>query len=103
LPSALRLFCHRFFIASFPSIDYEEYPHSAEIQNRCVNMIARLFHIPTDASGENAIERFGHYLFDLVFHVGGDETSEVELGITVQTQLILPLRRDPEPMREYDC
>lgn len=24
-------------------IDYEEYPQSAEIQNRCVNMIARLF------------------------------------------------------------
>jgi glutamate decarboxylase len=24
-------------------IDYEEYPKSAEIQNRCVNMIARLF------------------------------------------------------------
>ncbi|OQE42983.1 hypothetical protein PENCOP_c003G08385 [Penicillium coprophilum] len=36
-------------------IDYEEYPHSAEIQNRCVNMIARLFNIPTDPSGENAM------------------------------------------------
>lgn len=36
-------------------IDYEEYPHSAEIQNRCVNMIARLFHCPTDASSENAM------------------------------------------------
>lgn len=24
-------------------IDYEEYPRSAEIQNRCVNMIARMF------------------------------------------------------------
>jgi glutamate/tyrosine decarboxylase-like PLP-dependent enzyme len=24
-------------------IDYEEYPRSAEIQNRCVSMIARLF------------------------------------------------------------
>jgi glutamate/tyrosine decarboxylase-like PLP-dependent enzyme len=24
-------------------IDYEEYPQSAEIQNRCVSMIARLF------------------------------------------------------------
>ena len=24
-------------------IDYEEYPQSAEIQNRCVNMIARLY------------------------------------------------------------
>ncbi|KAJ5391161.1 Glutamate decarboxylase 4 [Penicillium cosmopolitanum] len=36
-------------------IDYEEYPHSAEIQNRCVNMIARLFNCPTDPSGENAM------------------------------------------------
>ena len=26
-------------------IDYEEYPQSAEIQNRCVSMIARLFNI----------------------------------------------------------
>ncbi|KAL2814559.1 pyridoxal phosphate-dependent transferase [Aspergillus cavernicola] len=32
-------------------IDYEEYPQSAEIQNRCVNMIARLFNAPT--SGED--------------------------------------------------
>ncbi|KAJ5823681.1 Pyridoxal phosphate-dependent transferase major region subdomain 1 [Penicillium robsamsonii] len=36
-------------------IDYEEYPHSAEIQNRCVNMIARLFNIPTDPSSDNAM------------------------------------------------
>ncbi|KAJ5503845.1 Pyridoxal phosphate-dependent transferase major region subdomain 1 [Penicillium fimorum] len=36
-------------------IDYEEYPHSAEIQNRCVNMIARLFNIPTDPSNDNAM------------------------------------------------
>ncbi|KAF3765800.1 glutamate decarboxylase-like protein [Cryphonectria parasitica EP155] len=28
-------------------IDYEEYPQSADIQNRCVNMIGRLFHAPT--------------------------------------------------------
>lgn len=27
-------------------IDYEEYPQSADIQNRCVNMIADLFHAP---------------------------------------------------------
>ncbi|KAM5472298.1 putative glutamate decarboxylase [Microsporum audouinii] len=27
-------------------IDYEEYPQSADIQNRCVNMIARLFNAP---------------------------------------------------------
>src|SRR6266536_6515295 len=35
---------------SFPKnfIDYEEYPQSAEIQNRCVNMIARLFNAPAD-------------------------------------------------------
>ncbi|KAL4790993.1 pyridoxal phosphate-dependent transferase [Aspergillus venezuelensis] len=30
-------------------IDYEEYPQSAEIQNRCVNMIARLFNAPTSS------------------------------------------------------
>ncbi|KAI9726357.1 MAG: hypothetical protein M1828_001631 [Chrysothrix sp. TS-e1954] len=29
-------------------IDYEEYPQSAEIQNRCVSMIARLFNCPVD-------------------------------------------------------
>lgn len=27
-------------------IDYEEYPQSADIQNRCVNMIGDLFHAP---------------------------------------------------------
>jgi glutamate decarboxylase len=27
-------------------IDYEEYPVSADIQNRCVSMIARLFNVP---------------------------------------------------------
>lgn len=29
-------------------IDYEEYPQSADIQNRCVSMIAHLFNIPGD-------------------------------------------------------
>lgn len=36
-------------------IDYEEYPQSAEIQNRCVNMIARLFNCPPAEEGGNAI------------------------------------------------
>ncbi|KAK8094132.1 glutamate decarboxylase [Apiospora hydei] len=31
-------------------IDYEEYPQSADIQNRCVSMIGRLFNAPTDDS-----------------------------------------------------
>ncbi|KAL6405446.1 glutamate decarboxylase [Ilyonectria robusta] len=31
-------------------IDYEEYPQSADIQNRCVNMIGDLFHAPTSTS-----------------------------------------------------
>ncbi|KAF4911831.1 Glutamate decarboxylase 4 [Colletotrichum viniferum] len=33
---------------SFPKnfIDYEEYPQSADIQNRCVSMIGKLFHAP---------------------------------------------------------
>ncbi|RDW65785.1 glutamate decarboxylase [Aspergillus mulundensis] len=34
-------------------IDYEEYPQSAEIQNRCVNMIARLFNAPTDSEDDH--------------------------------------------------
>ena len=34
-------------------IDYEEYPQSADIQNRCVNMIAGLLHAPV---GEGATE-----------------------------------------------
>ncbi|KAI4862428.1 glutamate decarboxylase [Hypoxylon rubiginosum] len=32
-------------------IDYEEYPQSADIQNRCVSMIGRLFHAPSDGEG----------------------------------------------------
>jgi len=40
---------------AFPKnfIDYEEYPQSAEIQNRCVSMIARLFHAP-EGNSEHA-------------------------------------------------
>lgn len=34
-------------------IDYEEYPQTADIQNRCVSMIARLFNAPTNAEDEN--------------------------------------------------
>ncbi|KAK4038955.1 glutamate decarboxylase [Parachaetomium inaequale] len=30
-------------------IDYEEYPQSADIQNRCVSMIGRLFNAPVDS------------------------------------------------------
>ncbi|KAF2469730.1 glutamate decarboxylase [Lindgomyces ingoldianus] len=36
-------------------IDYEEYPVSADIQNRCVSMIARLFNIPAHDEGTNAM------------------------------------------------
>ena len=37
-------------------IDYEEYPQSAEIQNRCVNMIARLYNAPENHGGDgNAV------------------------------------------------
>lgn len=32
-------------------IDYEEYPQSADIQNRCVNMIGRLFNAPVGDNG----------------------------------------------------
>ncbi|KYK56135.1 glutamate decarboxylase [Drechmeria coniospora] len=31
-------------------IDYEEYPQSADIQSRCVNMIGNLFHAPTGSA-----------------------------------------------------
>ncbi len=31
-------------------IDYEEYPQSADIQNRCVSMVGRLFHAPVSAT-----------------------------------------------------
>ncbi|QIW96418.1 hypothetical protein AMS68_001936 [Peltaster fructicola] len=36
-------------------IDYEEYPVSADIQNRCVSMIARLFNIPVHEADSNAM------------------------------------------------
>lgn len=37
-------------------IDYEEYPQSADIQNRCVNMIGNLFHAPRgDAVGTSCV------------------------------------------------
>ncbi|KAL0093697.1 glutamate decarboxylase [Phycomyces blakesleeanus] len=36
-------------------IDFEEYPQTAEISNRCVNMIARLFHAPVGRSTEEAL------------------------------------------------
>nr|POF24087.1 glutamate decarboxylase 4 [Quercus suber] len=36
-------------------IDYEEYPVSADIQNRCVSMIARLFNVPTHDADTNAM------------------------------------------------
>lgn len=36
-------------------IDYEEYPQTAEIQNRCVSMIARLFNAPTHMEEKNAM------------------------------------------------
>ncbi|KAJ6095093.1 hypothetical protein N7467_002606 [Penicillium canescens] len=35
-------------------IDYEEYPQTVELHNRCVNMIARLYHAPTDGE-DNAM------------------------------------------------
>ncbi|RDW85831.1 putative glutamate decarboxylase [Coleophoma crateriformis] len=36
-------------------IDYEEYPQSADIQNRCVSMIGRLFNAPIDDEDNNAV------------------------------------------------
>ncbi|KAI9810726.1 MAG: hypothetical protein M1827_006064 [Pycnora praestabilis] len=36
-------------------IDYEEYPQTAELQNRCVSMIGRMFNIPTHDEAEPAM------------------------------------------------
>ena len=36
-------------------IDYEEYPQTADIQNRCVSMIARMFNAPTQDEDENSM------------------------------------------------
>lgn len=36
-------------------IDYEEYPQTADIQNRCVSMIARMFNAPTANNDENSM------------------------------------------------
>ena len=36
-------------------IDYEEYPQTAEIQNRCVSMIARLFSAPTGSQDDSSM------------------------------------------------
>ncbi|KAH9213496.1 pyridoxal phosphate-dependent transferase [Leptodontidium sp. 2 PMI_412] len=36
-------------------IDYEEYPQSADIQNRCVSMIGRLFNAPTTGNDAAAV------------------------------------------------
>lgn len=36
-------------------IDYEEYPQSADIQNRCVNMIGRLFNAPTGSDSPSSV------------------------------------------------
>ncbi|GAD95697.1 glutamate decarboxylase 1 [Paecilomyces variotii No. 5] len=47
-----KLMCESF---SKNFIDYEEYPQTAEIQNRCVNMIARMFNAPTDDKDDHAM------------------------------------------------
>ncbi|KAI9267326.1 glutamate decarboxylase [Sporodiniella umbellata] len=36
-------------------IDYEEYPQSVELCNRCVNMIARMYHAPMHSADEEAL------------------------------------------------
>lgn len=42
---------------AFPTnfIDYEEYPYTADIQNRCVNMIADLYHADNDSIGTSTV------------------------------------------------
>ena len=48
---------HQLMAEALPKnfIDYEEYPQTADIQNRCVSMIARLFNAPTQSDDENAM------------------------------------------------
>jgi len=36
-------------------IDKDEYPQTAEIENRCINMISRLFHAPETGTGASTI------------------------------------------------
>ena len=36
-------------------IDYDEYPQTCEIHNRCVNMLARLFHAPMGSEDQEAL------------------------------------------------
>jgi glutamate decarboxylase len=36
-------------------IDKDEYPQTAEIERRCVNIVADLFNAPDDGSGDNAV------------------------------------------------
>jgi len=36
-------------------IDKDEYPQTAEIENRCINMISRLFHAPDEGAGVSTI------------------------------------------------
>ncbi|KAF4589789.1 glutamate decarboxylase [Ophiocordyceps camponoti-floridani] len=36
-------------------IDYEEYPHSADLQSRCVSMLGDLFHAPGSETGISAL------------------------------------------------
>ena len=36
-------------------IDYEEYPQTADIQNRCVSMIARMFNAPTSNTDSSSM------------------------------------------------
>ena len=40
-------------------IDYEEYPQSADIQNRCVSMIGRLFNAPTNSKEDTSTGAVG--------------------------------------------
>ncbi|RHZ46584.1 uncharacterized protein CDV56_101148 [Aspergillus thermomutatus] len=40
-------------------IDYEQYPQTANIQNRCINMIAGLLHAPTSSDGPDIKDAIG--------------------------------------------
>jgi glutamate decarboxylase len=51
-PQAEKLMAESF---SKNMIDKDEYPQTAEIENRCINMISRLFHAPDEGVGASTI------------------------------------------------
>lgn len=56
-------------------IDYEEYPATCEIQNKCVAMIGNLFNVPKAKEGEEPM-----FAFQLVKEEHTDMSGESRLS-----------------------